>query len=157
VRDVVDDSGTVLNHVVYDAFGGVTSQTDESVVFRYGYTARELDAESGLQYNRARYLDTFTGKFISEDPISFQGGDSNLYRYVANNSLNSVDPTGNYGRLLYPQVRVIQYTVRNSQTFVQTGQPHKKSKGKEMFKISQIPSRLMTFSSHTGLRRLITA
>ncbi|MCA6501937.1 MAG: hypothetical protein IM583_14950 [Pseudanabaena sp. M114S2SP2A07QC] len=38
-----------------------------------------------------------------------------------------------------------------------SGQPHKKSKGKEMFKISQIPSRLMTFSSHTGLRRLITA
>jgi RHS repeat-associated protein len=53
-----------------------------------------LDAESGLQYNRARYLDSFTGKFISEDPISFQGGDSNLYRYVANNSLNSVDPSG---------------------------------------------------------------
>ena len=49
VRDVVDNSGTVLNHIVYDAFGGVTSQTDESVVFRYGYTARELDAESGLQ------------------------------------------------------------------------------------------------------------
>jgi RHS repeat-associated protein len=95
VRDVVDDSGTVLNHVVYDAFGGVTSQTDESVVFRYGYTARELDAESGLQYNRARYLDSFTGKFISEDPISFQGGDSNLYRYVYNNSTNFIDPSGN--------------------------------------------------------------
>jgi RHS repeat-associated protein len=96
VRDVVDDSGTVLNHVVYDAFGGVTSQTDESVVFRYGYTARELDAESGLQYNRARYLDTFTGKFISEDPISFQGGDSNLYRYVFNSPTNFLDPSGNF-------------------------------------------------------------
>ena len=36
VRDVVDSSGAVLNHIVYDAFGGVTSQTDESVVFRYG-------------------------------------------------------------------------------------------------------------------------
>jgi RHS repeat-associated protein len=95
VRDIVDDSGTVLNHVVYDAFGGVTSQTDESVVFRYGYTARELDAESGLQYNRARYLDSFTGKFISEDPISFQGGDSNLYRYVYNSSTNFIDPSGN--------------------------------------------------------------
>jgi RHS repeat-associated protein len=94
VRDVVDDSGTVLNHFVYDAFGGVTSQTDESVVFRYGYTARELDAESGLQYNRARYLDSFTGKFISQDPISFQGGDSNLYRYVFNSPLNGTDPTG---------------------------------------------------------------
>jgi RHS repeat-associated protein len=94
VRDVVDDSGTVLNHIVYDAFGGVTSQTDESVVFRYGYTARELDAESGLQYNRARYLDSFTGKFISEDPISFQAGDSNLYRYVFNSPLNGTDPSG---------------------------------------------------------------
>jgi RHS repeat-associated protein len=94
VRDVVDDSGTVLNHIVYDAFGGVTSQTDESVVFRYGYTARELDAESGLQYNRARYLDSFTGRFISEDPISFQGGDSNLYRYVFNSPTKFIDPTG---------------------------------------------------------------
>jgi RHS repeat-associated protein len=96
VRDVVDDSGAVLNHVVYDAFGGVTSQTDESVVFRYGYTARELDAESGLQYNRARYLDSFTGKFISEDPINFKGGDSNLYRYVFNSPTNFLDPSGNF-------------------------------------------------------------
>ena len=95
VRDIVDNSGTVLNHIVYDAFGGVTSQTDESVVFRYGYTARELDAESGLQYNRARYLDSFTGKFISEDPISFQGGDSNLYRYVFNSPTNFIDSSGN--------------------------------------------------------------
>lgn len=34
VRDLVDNSGTVLNHIVYDAFGGVTSQTNASVVFR---------------------------------------------------------------------------------------------------------------------------
>jgi RHS repeat-associated protein len=94
VRDVVDNSGTVLNHIVYDAFGGVTSQTNESVVFRYGYTARELDTESGLQYNRARYLDSFTGKFISEDPISFKGGDSNLYRYVFNSPIRYTDPMG---------------------------------------------------------------
>jgi RHS repeat-associated protein len=97
---VVDDSGTVLNHVVYDAFGGVTSQTDESVVFRYGYTARELDAESGLQYNRARYLDSFTGKFISEDPIGFGGGDANLYRYVFNQPITHLDPDGLQSREL---------------------------------------------------------
>ncbi|MFN9018027.1 MAG: RHS repeat-associated core domain-containing protein [Pseudanabaena sp.] len=40
-------------------------------------------------------MDSFTGKFISEDPISFQGGDSNLYRYVYNNSTNFIDPSGN--------------------------------------------------------------
>jgi len=94
VRDVVDDSGTVLNHIVYDAFGGVTSQTDESVVFRYGYTARELDAESGLQYNRARYFDPAVGRFISEDKIGFGGGDANLYRYVFNSPVDLTDPSG---------------------------------------------------------------
>jgi RHS repeat-associated protein len=55
-----------------------------------------LDAESGLQYNRARYLDSFTGKFISEDPINFKGGDSNLYRYVFNSPTNFLDPSGNF-------------------------------------------------------------
>jgi uncharacterized protein RhaS with RHS repeats len=34
------------------------------------------------------------GRFISEDPISFGGGDINLFRYVGNNSTNFTDPTG---------------------------------------------------------------
>lgn len=36
-----------------------------------------------------------TGRFLSEDPIGFYGEDLNLYRYVRNNPLNSVDPSGN--------------------------------------------------------------
>ena len=35
-----------------------------------------------------------TGRFLSEDPIGFNSGDYNLYRYVHNNPLDSVDPTG---------------------------------------------------------------
>ena len=37
-----------------------------------------------------------TGRFLSEDPIGFYGGDSNLYRYVGNNSLNYMDPYGDF-------------------------------------------------------------
>jgi RHS repeat-associated protein len=99
VRDVVDNAGVVQNHVVYDAFGGVTSQTNASVVFRYGYTARELDAESGLQYNRARYLDSFNGRFISEDLAGYSAGDNNLYRYAFNQPVNIDDPSGFAGRI----------------------------------------------------------
>ena len=33
-----------------------------------------------------------TGRFLSEDPIGFAGGDMNLYRYVFNNPINYVDP-----------------------------------------------------------------
>jgi hypothetical protein len=34
------------------------------------------------------------GRFISEDPIGFAGGDSNLYSYVFDDPINTTDPTG---------------------------------------------------------------
>jgi RHS repeat-associated protein len=65
VSDVVDNNGVVLNHVVYDSFGKVQSQSNPSVEFRYGFTGREQDGETGLDYYRARYYDARVGKFIS--------------------------------------------------------------------------------------------
>jgi RHS repeat-associated protein len=94
VRDVVENSGTVKNHISYDSFGNITSQTDSSVVFRYGYTGREFDRESGQYYYRSRYYDPSVGKFISEDLIGFGGGDANLSRYVFNKPITLTDPTG---------------------------------------------------------------
>jgi RHS repeat-associated protein len=78
VRDVIDSQGQVLNHIVYDSYGQVTSETNPNVDFRYGYTGRERDEETGLDYYRARYYDPSNGRFISEDPIGFGGGDANL-------------------------------------------------------------------------------
>jgi RHS repeat-associated protein len=94
VRDVVDGNGTILNHVVYDSFGKVKSQSDATVEFRYGYTGREQDGETGLDYYRARYYDAANGRFISEDPLGFNAGDTNIYRYVGNSPTNWVDPSG---------------------------------------------------------------
>lgn len=34
------------------------------------------------------------GRWLEEDPIGFEGGDSNLYRYVANTPTNATDPSG---------------------------------------------------------------
>jgi hypothetical protein len=47
-----------------------------------------------LNYYRARYYDSRVGRFISVDPMGFDAGDTNLYRYVGNNSTNATDPTG---------------------------------------------------------------
>ena len=94
VRDVVDRDGNVVNHVVYDSFGRVVEESDGGVEFRFGYTGREFDEETGLYYYRARYYDPTNGRFISYDPISFGGGDVNLYRYVGNSPANYTDPTG---------------------------------------------------------------
>ncbi len=38
--------------------------------------------------------DPTIGRFISEDPIAFEGGDANLYRYVGNSSTDFTDPSG---------------------------------------------------------------
>jgi RHS repeat-associated protein len=95
VTDLVDNSGSVVNHITYDSFGKVQSQSNAGVGFRYGYTGREQDAETGLDYYRARYYDSASGRFISEDPIGFGAGDSNLTRYVGNSPANWVDPSGN--------------------------------------------------------------
>jgi len=48
------------------------------------FTGREYDSETGLYFYRARYYDPAIGRFISEDPIGFQGGDLNLYAYIGN-------------------------------------------------------------------------
>src|SRR5260370_35228768 len=45
------------------------------------------------KYYRARYYDPKLGRFISEDPIGFQGG-INVYTYVLNSPVNRVDPSG---------------------------------------------------------------
>ncbi|MGD9126842.1 MAG: RHS repeat-associated core domain-containing protein [Planctomycetia bacterium] len=94
VRDIVNAAGTLINHIDYDSFGNILAQTDPAAGDRFTYTGREFDAETGLYYYRARYYDPITGRFISEDPISFAAGDANLYRYVGNSPLMAIDPSG---------------------------------------------------------------
>jgi RHS repeat-associated protein len=93
VKDLLDGNGAIVSHITYDSFGRVISNTG-NIDFRYGYTGRESDAETGLDYYRARYYDSAVGGFISEDPIGFSAGDRNLRRYVGNSPTNFVDPSG---------------------------------------------------------------
>ncbi|MCD6186879.1 MAG: hypothetical protein J7K09_01840, partial [Desulfuromusa sp.] len=94
IRDLVDSHGTLLNQVDYDSFGGVRAQSDSGQGDRFLFTGREYESETGLYYYRGRYYDPGLGRFISEDPTGFDGGDFNLYRYINNSPLNGTDPTG---------------------------------------------------------------
>jgi RHS repeat-associated protein len=88
----LDESGHVVNEISYDSFGRISNETNPSIDFRFGYVGKELDNETGLRRNGARYV--YEDRFISEDSIGFAGGDTNLYRYVGNSPTNYTDPSG---------------------------------------------------------------
>jgi RHS repeat-associated protein len=107
VRDLVDNNGVIREHNVYDSFGRLIREVDydaagaviastsaAAVDTIFGYTARDFDADVGLQYNRARWYDPANGRWLSQDPIGFGGGDANLYRYVGNGPTGATDPSG---------------------------------------------------------------
>jgi RHS repeat-associated protein len=97
VRRIVDSamgSPSVVGEADYDAFGAVQDPSANTTDFLFGYTGREVDEESDLNYYRARYYDPELGRFISKDPIGFAAGDANQYRYVGNGPTNATDPSG---------------------------------------------------------------
>jgi len=90
MRALSDSSGSLSSTLIYDSFGNLASGPAST---RYTYTGRELDADSGLIYYRARWYEPQQGRFISQDPIGFVGG-TNFYAYVGNTVPNFRDPSG---------------------------------------------------------------
>ncbi|AVT13386.1 hypothetical protein C8235_11195 [Paracidovorax avenae] len=56
------------------------------------FQGQYFDAETGLHYNRFRYYDPVTGRFIHQDPVGLIGG-INLFNYGPN-STSWIDPSG---------------------------------------------------------------
>jgi RHS repeat-associated protein len=94
VRQLATTDGAVLDALTYDSYGNILDETNPENGDRFKYTGREYDAVLGMYYYRARYYAPGVGCFVSEDPLGFAGGDTNLYRYVHNRPTNATDPTG---------------------------------------------------------------
>jgi len=54
----------------------------------------------GIYDYRNRVYSPDLGRFLQTDPIRFDAGDGNIYRYVGNDPVNWVDPTGEI-KILY--------------------------------------------------------
>jgi RHS repeat-associated protein len=91
---LTDMHQTIVNAYAYDPFGRLREQEALAQPFKYVGRYGVMHEPNGLYYMRARYYDPSVGRFISEDPIGFAGGDVNLYGYVQNDPVNLVDPFG---------------------------------------------------------------
>jgi RHS repeat-associated protein len=95
---LADSSGTVQSGYSYQPFGSTTPLGTPGTN-PYQYTGRENDSGAGpfegdLFYNRARYYSPVLQRFMSQDPIGFGGGDTNLYGYAGGDPIGFRDLSG---------------------------------------------------------------
>lgn len=92
---MTDSSQTIVNKYSYDAFGKILNEQETiPQPFKFVGQFGVMTEPNGFYYMRARYYDPEVGRFVSEDPIGFGGGDVNLMAYVGNNPIIRIDPNG---------------------------------------------------------------
>jgi RHS repeat-associated protein len=94
VRDIVNTSGTVTDHIAYGAFGSIRAETNPSSGSQFKFDGMQYDTITGLCNDWHRLFSSSDGRFISIDPTSFNSSIQNLYEYASNNSLNIIDQSG---------------------------------------------------------------
>ncbi len=77
----------------YDPFGMVIKDTNPGFQ-PFGFAGGLYDRDTGLVRFGYRDYDPEVGRWTSKDPISFAGGDANLYAYVGCDPVNYIDPSG---------------------------------------------------------------
>ncbi|WEF31946.1 RHS repeat-associated core domain-containing protein [Pseudoduganella chitinolytica] len=96
-QELTDCEGKVTWSAQYKAWGQAKEAISDAahktgILNRLRFQGQYFDDETGLHYNRHRYYDTHSGRFISKDPVGLLGGD-HLYSYAAN-PMEWVDPLG---------------------------------------------------------------
>ncbi len=87
---VYDGYGAKLGDIDALAGGPLAYQDPLGFGGQHGYYG---DPETGMQLLTHRYYDSGRGRFVTRDPIGYNGG-INLYGFVGNNPVNESDPDG---------------------------------------------------------------
>jgi RHS repeat-associated protein len=96
-QELTDCEGKVAWSAQYKAWGQAKEAISEAA-YKAGirnpirFQGQYLDDETGLHYNRHRYYDPDTTRYLTHDPVGLIGG-TNLYRYAPNPTA-WVDPLG---------------------------------------------------------------
>jgi len=92
-RKSYDANGNVLKIWEPNQYGFLTTIDPENatVTHLFGFTGRPNQTDTGLINCLNRWYDPVIASWTTQDPITFQGGDANLYRYCGNDPVNSVN------------------------------------------------------------------
>lgn len=117
-RLLTNAAGTVTDRYAYDACGNLLRKEGDTEN-DFLYTGEQYNANTGLYYLRARYMDPSTGTFISMD--SYQGSlydpvSLHKYLYANANPVKYTDPTGYFSLAECSVANSIQSELNSYQT-----------------------------------------
>ena len=96
VRELTDPAGAITDRYDYDAFGVLIARSGPTAN-AFLYCGEQFDADLGLYYLRARYLNPDSGRFWSQDTYEGSGSDPmslHKYLYANGDPVRFVDPSG---------------------------------------------------------------
>jgi len=113
---LTDANQAIVKSYAYDPFGNCNEAGDVNLTQPFKYVGQfgVMAEPNGFYYMRARYYDPKVGRFISEDPTGFGGGDVNLSNYVGGNPVNYVDWNGLELKNPIKEIPSLSDTYRNS-------------------------------------------
>lgn len=89
-------TGLAEQKIEFDTWGNVIQ--DNNPEFQpFGFAGGLYDAQTELTKFGVRDYDAQIGRWISKDPIGFDGGSTGFYSYVGNDPINSIDVNGKWG------------------------------------------------------------
>lgn len=106
VREVVDENGDVIQSYEFNEHGipmpgsGASSGTFAPKTYQGALSVNDDRADSGLYLMGHRHYAAELGRFISRDPIGFDGG-LNLFNGAGTNPVTFVDPSGEFIKAVY--------------------------------------------------------
>jgi RHS repeat-associated protein len=96
VRALTNPTGAVTDTYDYDAFGNLIHSTG-TTPNNYLFAGEQFDPDLNLYYNRARYLNTSTGRFWNMDTEEGESNDPlslHKYLYAGGDPIDRLDPSG---------------------------------------------------------------
>jgi RHS repeat-associated protein len=110
ITELSNAAGNIVEKYQYSAYGKTiikdasdNTLTQSALGNRFGFTGRELDAETGLYFYRMRQYSSEFGRFLQTDLVGYLD-DMNLYSYCRQNPINWRDAYGlfRFGRKSLP-------------------------------------------------------
>jgi len=113
---VTDWRGKQYEHIEYTPYGELWIEEVAAGLDKlpFRFTGKEMDEETGLYYDGARYLDPKYSRWLSTDPALgeyvsgtekgeggiYNGINFNLYHYANNNPVKYTDPNGEWAHIV---------------------------------------------------------